>query len=73
MVQPPLTEADQRTVALQAIKNQRRPEQEVITRVRGRPMSQAEYLAAGRQLDPDLVGTERRVPDDRASPGSWEG
>ncbi len=64
MVQPPLTEADQRTVALQAIKNQRRPEQEVITRVRGRPMSQGEYLAAGHQLDPDVVGVERRVPDD---------
>jgi YihY family inner membrane protein len=72
MVQPPLTEADQRTVALQALKNQRRPEQEVITRVRGRPMSQAEYLAVGRQLDPDLVSTERRVPDDGEHAAGWE-
>ena len=64
MVQPPLTEADQRTLVLQALKNQRRPEQEVISRVRGRPMSQGEYLAVGRQLDPDVVATERRVPDD---------
>ncbi len=64
MVQPPLTEADQRTFALQVTKNQRRPEQEVITRVRGRPMTQAEYLAIGHQIDPDVVGTERKVPDD---------
>jgi YihY family inner membrane protein len=72
MVQPPLTEADQRTFALQVIKNQGRPEQEVITRVRGRPMSQAEYLSAGRQLDPEMVATERRVPeqDPHPAPGS---
>ena len=31
MVQPPLTEADQRSVALQATENQRRPEQQVVT------------------------------------------
>jgi len=68
MVQPPLTEADQRTVALQVTRNQGRPEQEVITRVRGRPMSQAEYLSAGRQLDPDAVGTEYRVPTDAPTP-----
>ncbi|MGH2929208.1 MAG: YihY/virulence factor BrkB family protein, partial [Solirubrobacteraceae bacterium] len=69
MVQPPLTEADQRTVALQAIKSQRRPEQEVITRVRGRPMSQGEYLSVGHQLDPDSVGTERRAADERTEGG----
>ena len=32
MVQPPLTVADQQSIALQVIENQRRPEQEVITR-----------------------------------------
>jgi uncharacterized BrkB/YihY/UPF0761 family membrane protein len=43
MVQPPLTEADQRSLAMQATENQRRPEQEVVTRFRGRPMNQDEY------------------------------
>lgn len=63
MVQPPLTEADQRSIAFQALQNQRRPEQEVVTRVRGRPMGQADYLAAGgRQHDPEAVGTELRLP-----------
>lgn len=75
MVQPPLTEADQRTYALQVIRNQGRPEQEVITRVRGRPMTQREYLSTGRQLDPDVVAIERRAPSpDGAEPGvaGWE-
>ncbi len=30
MVQPPLTDADQRSMALQATQNQRRPEQHVV-------------------------------------------
>ncbi|MGH7690760.1 MAG: YihY/virulence factor BrkB family protein, partial [Gemmatimonadaceae bacterium] len=75
MVQPPLTEADQRTFALQVLRNQGRPEQEVITRVRGRPMTQREYLSIGRQLDPDIVAIERRAPSpDGAEPGvaGWE-
>jgi len=62
MVQPPLTEADQMSIALQATQNQRRPEQEVTTRVRGRPMTQREYLEAGRQIDPNAVATELRAP-----------
>jgi YihY family inner membrane protein len=67
MVQPPLTEADQRSIAMQAMEEQRRPEQEVVTKVRGRPMTEREYLAAGRQLDPDVVATELRAPDPRES------
>lgn len=66
MVQPPLTEADQHSIALQAIENQRRPEQVVVTRVHGRPMSQSEYLATGGHVDERdaaIVGTERRAPE----------
>lgn len=73
MVQPPLTEADQRSIALQATENQRRPEQEVVTRVRGRPMSQSDYLAAGGRIedaDAAVVGTERRVPERADDPPS---
>lgn len=75
LVQPPLTEADQRTLALQVLRNQGRPEQEVITRVRGRAMTQGEYLSTGRQIDPDTVTLERRAPSpDGSEPGvaGWE-
>jgi YihY family inner membrane protein len=63
-VQPPLTEADQRSMSLQATENQRRPEQEVVSRVRGQPMLQHEYLS-GARVDEGVVGTEQRVPDGR--------
>ena len=63
MIQPPLTDADQRSLVLQATQNQRRPEHEVVSRVRGRPMAEREYLRAGRQLDPDMVATELSVPE----------
>jgi YihY family inner membrane protein len=45
MVQPPLTDADQRSMALQATQNQRRPEQEVSVGFTVKPMSQGEWLA----------------------------
>jgi uncharacterized BrkB/YihY/UPF0761 family membrane protein len=45
MVQPPLTEADQRSLALQATQNQRRPEQEVTVVFSSEPMTQHEWLA----------------------------
>lgn len=68
MVQPPLTKADQELAALQATMSQFRPEVEVEVTVRGRPMSQREYLATGKKPDLDEVGTVRRVPpDDRTS------
>ena len=37
LVQPPLTEADQKSLALQATQNQRRPEQEVSVEFTHRP------------------------------------
>ena len=43
MVQPPLTEADQRSMALQATQNQRRPEQQVDVSFSEEPMTQDDY------------------------------
>jgi YihY family inner membrane protein len=47
MVQPPLTEADQRSLALQVTQNQRRPEQEVSVNFTTPAMSQREWLTSG--------------------------
>lgn len=62
LVHPPLTEADQRSLAFQATENQQRPEQEVVTRFQGRPMTQAQY----HDCDPNEQGEgiERRSPED---------
>lgn len=63
MVQPPLTEADQRSLAFQATENQRRPEQVVSTRFRERPMDQNEYRRRGYTSDNTMPGIERTVPE----------
>lgn len=52
MVQPPLTEADQRSMALQATQNQRRPEQEVSVGFNTPAMSQSEWLSS-RDKEPE--------------------
>jgi YihY family inner membrane protein len=57
LIQPPLTEADQRSLALQATQNQRRPEQEVSVGFTTPPMSQREWLSS--QEGP--AGRERSV------------
>lgn len=62
VLQPPLTAADQRTLANQVVQNQRRPEQEVVTRIWGRPMTADEYLANGSAVDTSVLGYERRLP-----------
>ncbi len=67
LVQPPLTEADQRSLAFQATENQRRPEQTVSTRFRNRPMGQDEYRERGFQADESQPGIERTVPEDGPS------
>ena len=54
MVQPPLTEADQRSMARQATQNRRRPEQRVVTSFGSRPMSQDEFREAGYHEDEGL-------------------
>jgi YihY family inner membrane protein len=63
MVQPPLTEADQRSLAFQVTQNQRRPEQEVVTRFQGRPMTQDEYRDQNYEQDAASPGIERRSPE----------
>jgi len=63
IVQPPLTEADQRSIALQTMQNQRRPEQVVVTRFRSKPMSEDEYRARGYEVDESTPGIERRSHD----------
>lgn len=65
MVQPPLTEADQRSVALQATENRRRPEQRVVTSFDNRPMSQDEFRRAGYREDDDSEGLTVSSPGRR--------
>jgi YihY family inner membrane protein len=62
LVHPPLTEADQRSLAYQATENQQRPEQEVVTRFSGRPMTQDEYQDPKNERQG--TGIERRSPED---------
>jgi YihY family inner membrane protein len=49
MVQPPLTEADQRSLALQATQNQRRPEEDVTVEFTTPAMSQSAWLSSQRE------------------------
>ncbi len=62
MVQPPLTDADQRSLAFQVTQNQRRPEEVVTARFKDRPMTQDEYRERGYQVDSSSPGIERRSP-----------
>lgn len=62
IVHPPLTPADQRTLANQVIQIRSRPEQEVAVRVWGSPMTTDEYLANGSTVDTAVLGYERHVP-----------
>jgi YihY family inner membrane protein len=67
MVQPPLTDADQRSLALQVTQNQRRPEQVVATRFTSRAMQQDEYRERGYRMDESRPGIERSAPEDPES------
>jgi YihY family inner membrane protein len=49
LVQPPLTEADQRSLAGEALQNQRRPEQRVRVSFTEPAMSQDEYIGRARR------------------------
>jgi hypothetical protein len=63
LVQPPLTSADQQSLALQALVNQRRPEQRVVTTIRGVPMTQDEYRERGYRSDDSRDGFSATAPD----------
>jgi uncharacterized BrkB/YihY/UPF0761 family membrane protein len=49
IVQPPLTEADQRSMAAQAHQNRRRPEQRVVVTFEGQPRLESRVLATEHQ------------------------
>lgn len=63
MVQPPLTEADQRSLALQVLQNQRRPEQVVETRFLEPPMTEDQFRARGYERDLDGHGLVATTPE----------
>jgi uncharacterized BrkB/YihY/UPF0761 family membrane protein len=67
VIQPPRTEADERSLALQATGNRRRPEKEVESRFRVLPMADEEDLRTDRTLQA-RGGIEQRVPDDQGKP-----
>lgn len=61
IVQPPLTEADRSSMALQALQNQRRPEQHVNVTYEDRP--DGDQSAALTPSKPDEVSPPARRPD----------
>jgi YihY family inner membrane protein len=67
IVQPPLTEADRASMALQALQNQRRPEQHVVVPFADRPA--VAEAPAGTPQTPDEVAppADARVPEPRSA------
>jgi YihY family inner membrane protein len=73
MVQPPLTEADRASMALQALQNQRRPEQHVEVTFKDREPDDSEANEATQvPQTPDEVAppAHSEVPGPRGEPGS---
>jgi YihY family inner membrane protein len=62
IVQPPLTAADQESIALQALQSQRRPEQEVVTTFYKAPMTEDEFRDSGYELEDSPTGVTRTMP-----------
>ncbi len=63
LVQPPLTEADQRSLALQATQNRRRPEQEVAVDFTAPAMTQRAWLSAQEDGAANDGVNEQRSPE----------
>jgi YihY family inner membrane protein len=82
LVQPPLTEADRASMALQALQNQRRPEQHIEVSFHDRPPDAAEPVRTPRtpeEVTPpgelaqpaDMTqATDRQVPEPRQEAGT---
>ena len=66
IVQPPLTEADRASMALQALQNQRRPEQHIEVTFDDRPPDAPEPESTPQT--PDEVAPPARVPEPRGEP-----
>jgi YihY family inner membrane protein len=69
LVQPPLTEADRASMALQALQNQRRPEQHIEVSFHDRPPDAAEPVTTPRTPDEVTPPGELAQPVDMAQPG----
>jgi hypothetical protein len=72
IVQPPLTEADRASMALQALQNQRRPEQSVKVVFDDRKPGAkvpASTPQTPEQIDPGGVPAETKQDDPAGSPG----
>jgi YihY family inner membrane protein len=59
MVQPPLTEADRRSLAAQAVQNQRRPEQRVEVFFDGKPVAETDLMGDGRAEEASPQGAAK--------------
>jgi YihY family inner membrane protein len=68
IVQPPLTEADRASMALQALQNQRRPEQHIEVTWDDRPPGAIQ--PASTPQTPDEVAPPAQVPEPRGEPES---
>jgi YihY family inner membrane protein len=66
VIQPPLTEADRASMALQALQNQRRPEQHIEVTFDDRPPDAPE--PASTPQTPDEVAPPAQVPEPRGEP-----
>jgi YihY family inner membrane protein len=66
IVQPPLTEADRASMALQALQNQRRPEQHIEVTFDDRPADAPEPVTTPQT--PDEVAPPAPVPEPRSEP-----
>jgi YihY family inner membrane protein len=66
VIQPPLTEADRASMALQALQNQRRPEQHIEVTFDDRPPGAPE--PAGTPQTPDEVAPPAQVPEPLGEP-----
>jgi YihY family inner membrane protein len=63
LVQPPLTDADQRSLAAQAEENQRRPEEKVEVSFREPAMSEREYIDLRSRPEPEGGRPEEGRPE----------
>ena len=68
IVQPPLTEADRASMALQALQNQRRPEQHIEVTFDDRPPDAPESASTPQKPDQVAPPAETRVPEPRVEP-----
>jgi YihY family inner membrane protein len=70
IVQPPLTEADRASMALQALQNQRRPEQHVVVTFDDREPGASEPVTAPRTPDEVAPPADLSVPEARSEADS---